>query len=149
MPWLLARTSLRRKIDDAAEFNVVVTDDTGIAPLNSRYFGRFAPTDVISFAYPPSPERHAFFGELIVNVERAAACSPDLARELALYLAHGCDHLAGASDRTPAQRRRMLRRERAWLRQADQENLLAGLAQPSRAAKRTRVLDGIARAGAI
>lgn len=138
MPWLLARTSLRRKIDGAAELNVVVTDDAGMAPLNGHYFGRFAPTDVISFAYPPSPERRAFFGELIVNVERAAACAPDLARELALYLAHGCDHLAGASDRTPAQRRRMLRRERTWLRQAERDNLLTGLAARARAPKGAR-----------
>ena len=134
MPWLLARTSLRRKIDDAAEFNVVVTDDTGIAPLNSRYFGRFAPTDVISFAYPPSPERHAFFGELIVNVERAAACSPDLARELALYLAHGCDHLAGADDATPAQRTAMRARENRWLRAARARGLWA----PGRLIERAR-----------
>ena len=38
-------------------------------------------------------------------------------RELALYLAHGCDHLTGADDATPAGRARMRRRELGWLRE--------------------------------
>ena len=39
------------------------------------------------------------------------------AHELALYIAHGCDHLAGEDDTTPAQRQRMRKRELRWLRE--------------------------------
>jgi len=53
------------------------------------------------------------------------AGGPD--RELALYLAHGCDHLAGADDATPRQRAAMRRRELRWLRAAAHADLLMGL----------------------
>jgi len=49
------------------------------------------------------------------------------ADELALYLAHGCDHLSGANDRTLRERRRMRRRELLWLAQARRNGLMAGL----------------------
>jgi ssRNA-specific RNase YbeY (16S rRNA maturation enzyme) len=58
---------------------------------------------------------------VFVNAERARAEGlrrGGVADELALYIAHGCDHLAGASDRTPAGRARMRRREQAWLAEA-------------------------------
>ena len=60
-------------------------------------------------------ERSAAF----YNLERARAEGRGRpggpARELALYLAHGLDHLAGADDDVPARRRAMRRRETAWL----------------------------------
>jgi ssRNA-specific RNase YbeY (16S rRNA maturation enzyme) len=99
-------------------------------------FGRPRPTDVISQAYRPAPGAAAWTGDILVNVQRAAQMrSPDA--ELALYVAHGCDHLCGGRDGTPAARARMLRRERAWLRQARREGLpvdrlLAGTPRPAR-----------------
>ena len=59
------------------------------------------------------------FAELVINAERALAegrrRAGGAARELALYLAHGMDHLAGRDDDTPARRRAMRRRETRWL----------------------------------
>lgn len=100
-------------------------------PVNRACFGKHRTTDVISLAYaddaggPVGPS-----AEIFVNVElavRRAGRGPAGQKELALYLAHGLDHLAGATDRTPRQRRAMLRREGAWLRAAASEGLLNNL----------------------
>ncbi len=98
---------------------LVLTDNAGITPLNR-----------ISCAYPPLPGKTGGLGEIYVNVERASELgrgTVNQSRELALYIAHGVDHLSGASDRTPALRARMLRRERAWLKEADGMGLPGGL----------------------
>ncbi len=104
------------------EVAVHLLDDAGIAPVNVAIMAHEGATDVITQRYEPIPgEPEGVVGELFVNVERAyrsaskrAGWGPD--RELALYLAHGCDHLTGADDATPAERTRMRRRELGWLR---------------------------------
>ena len=98
---------------------VILTDDALMTEVNRETFGKDAVTDVITRrfdAVPSDPDGPT--AEIFVNVaearrrgrSRRATCS-----ELALYLAHGCDHLGGADDATPAQRRSMRRRERRWL----------------------------------
>jgi len=74
---------------------------------------------VVSQAYPAVPGACPATAERGVNPEGA---QPEgrrrpggAARELALYLAHGLDHLAGRDDDAPARRRAMRRRETAWL----------------------------------
>ena len=98
-----------------------------------------APTDVITLSYDAAPgEAPGLSGELVVNLDRAlaeglrrargrraAAWGPD--QELALYLAHGVDHLTGADDHEPADRQRMRTRELRWLAAASRRNLVAGL----------------------
>jgi len=95
----------------------VLADDERICSANSAVFGRPAVTDVISCAYAPAPGRAGRCAEIVVNCDRARS-SRFPGRELALYIAHGCDHLAGATDDTPARRKRMLRREQGWRRAA-------------------------------
>ena len=114
-----------------ASLEIILTDDAGIVAANCAVFGRDYVTDVISLAYPPLPGEQGGAGELIIDVAQAVregarrAGGPD--RELALYLAHGCDHLAGADDATPRQRAAMRRRELRWLRAAARADLLMGL----------------------
>ncbi len=113
-----------------ASLTLVLLDDRGIEPVQRACFGSAEPTDVISFAYPPLPGESGWHGEVLVNVERAAregARRVSVCDELALYVAHGCDHLAGADDDTPARRRAMRDRERRWLRAAGRDGLLEGL----------------------
>ena len=107
----------------AAEWDVVsivVTDDAGIAEINEQFLKHRGPTDVITFMLPPPPGDEKLRGEIYVNAERAALEAKrrriEPARELAFYIAHGFDHLAGFDDRTPAMRARMHLRERACLR---------------------------------
>lgn len=101
------------------ELSVVLTDDAAMPAYKAGCFGVRRQTDVVSQAYAAVPGVCAATAELIVNAERAQAegrARPGgPARELALYLAHGLDHLAGADDDAPARRRAMRRRETAWL----------------------------------
>ncbi len=129
------RRNPRRRWGDVS---LVLADDAGMARLNCLYLDREGATDVISFALPAvpgpagrGPERGAGGGELFVNVERARERGRGRAdRELALYIAHACDHVGGAADRSAAGRRRMRARELAWLRVAEKKGLLNSLLRP-------------------
>ena len=111
--------------------SLVLMDDEGMALLNQEYFGTSTPTDVISFLYDHMPGEPAGpSGEVIVNAERALAEGPGhggCARELALYIAHGCHHLTGASDHTLALRARMRAVEERWLDEAEKQHVLRGI----------------------
>lgn len=114
----------------------MICDDTGIALVNQKHLGRCEPTDVISFAYDPIPgEPEGHTGEIIVNAQRAAGAAGaggagwTPSRELALYIAHGCDHLMDQTDGTGKERNRMRRRELRWLKEADTAGLLSDLIQ--------------------
>lgn len=98
---------------------MVLTDDSAMPAFKAGCFGRAEQTDVVVQAYAALPGGIPASAELVINAERALAegrCRDGgVARELALYLAHGLDHLAGQDDDTPARRRSMRRRETAWL----------------------------------
>jgi rRNA maturation RNase YbeY len=114
------------------EVTVHLLDDAGIAPVNQAVMGHDGATDVITQRYEPIPgEPPGLVGEVFVNVEHALRAAPRRAgwtadRELALYLAHGCDHLAGADDHVPRERAAMRRRELTWLRKLSLTPLLLG-----------------------
>ena len=77
-------------------------------------------TDVITLTYPALPgEDPGDSAEIILNVECAwkqGGGGEGADRELAFYLAHAFDHLAGHDDATPAARTSMHRREWRWLK---------------------------------
>lgn len=104
------------------ELTVILTDDAGMPFFNRTIMRHNDATDVITQRYEPLPgEPTGLLGELIVNVERAWQAGSDRcgwspSKELALYLAHGCDHLNGENDASLIGRRRMRRRELRWLR---------------------------------
>jgi rRNA maturation RNase YbeY len=113
--------------------SIVIADDQKMALLNRRYLRRAGPTDVMSFVYRSGKHPEARYdAEVILNAERAASaglCYGGISRELALYLAHGCDHLSGNSDDTRRDRSRMRRRELRWLKVATESGLMEGLTQ--------------------
>jgi probable rRNA maturation factor len=80
-----------------------------------------SPTDVITF--PPAPDMQSA-GEIIVSVDhartRAVELHLPLARELALYLAHGWLHLVGFDDRNNTDRQKMRQAENTILNALDQ-----------------------------
>ncbi len=110
------------------EVVLVLVDNEGIAKTHREYFGKHFPTDVISFRYDPVPgEGEGFSGDLVVNVQRAVEegfTRGDIDFELSFYIAHGFDHLSGSEDDTPANRQRMLTREKRWLSEAAGKGLL-------------------------
>lgn len=128
--YFLRRRSARPETPVWREISVVLMDNKDMELLNRRHLGREGPTDVIAFHYVfPSVGGNIHIGEIAVNVELAATLlrcrkhGADAGRELALYIAHGCDHLLGADDATEHARRRMLRRELRWLKQAMRSKL--------------------------
>lgn len=116
-----------RTTEPWGEVCLVLTDDEGIVPANREYFGKNRPTDVISFRYDPIPgEDKGFSGDLIVNIDRALQVGPEqngADYELALYIAHGFDHLSGAEDDTSEKKQIMLDTESAWLEELDYNGL--------------------------
>lgn len=113
------------------ELSLVYTNTHQLSKVHEDFLGHAKDTDVMSFVYPPQPPAQpGWHGEVLVNVERAVALGPryeGAARELALYIAHGCQHLTGAEDHTPKLKQAMRRRERIWLARADKAGLLTPL----------------------
>ncbi len=100
---------------------VVLVGHRAMAAWNEAALGHEGTTDVITMRYRSLPgEARGWRGEIILNTEQAndeGANRPGgVARELALYLAHGCQHLSGADDASPAERRAMSVRQNRWLR---------------------------------
>ena len=120
--WLGKKLESATAPDRWSEVCIVLVDDAGITRINREYFAKNRPTDVISFRYDPVPgEDTVWSGDLIINVDRAVQVGPEhkgIDYELALYTAHGFDHLAGAEDDTDANREKMRQTETAWLREA-------------------------------
>ncbi len=111
------------------EISIVLTDNTAITELNRKHLDKTDVTDVLSFCYSPIPgEDNQFTGEIIVNVqlavtegERRHGTTPS--RELALYIAHGCDHMHGETDYELSGRNRMRRRELRWLKSISEQDV--------------------------
>ena len=102
--------------------------DREMEPVNRAVIGHEGATDVITQRYDPLPgEPEGLIGELFVDVEWALRHAPHRANwsgahEVLLYIAHGCDHLAGSDDHTPEERRRMRQREMRWLRELERSH---------------------------
>lgn len=133
----LATCAFARCPDRPREITLTLVDDAQIRPLKKRYWHQDLTTDVIAFAYaaPPPAAMGTRLGDVVVNIQQAiqiGAQRGGAAHELGLYIAHGLDHLSGADDDTARQRRRMRRRELAWLLRARASGLLRGLWGPVR-----------------
>jgi len=148
--FLLRKSMCSREARGETVFTLVVTDNRRMPEFKHRCFGIREVTDVIAAAYKPLPGESTEEAELVVNAERAldvvtgrfrpgrlahlsrsGAPGWDLSSEFALYLAHGVDHLSGADDATPQDRRRMRQRELRWLREAGVKGLVNSLLRPS------------------
>jgi probable rRNA maturation factor len=117
------------------DVSLVLVDDSVMQQINQQFLGRNGTTDVIAFRYEgvPGERGDQRSAEVIVNAQQGQRQGPQRGgaiHELALYIAHGCDHLTGAEDDSPVKRRRMRRRELGWLHRAKKLGLL-----PNRPAK--------------
>lgn len=109
-----------------AECSVALVDDARMARLNARYRGQAEATDVLAFPMGEGPLRRLqphLLGDVVISVETAArqARARDLDAQAALLLVHGLLHLQGYDHRTPGERRRMGRAQRAILRAVAEE----------------------------
>lgn len=106
---------------------VVLTDDTRMRALNSRFRDRDIATDVLAFPFHDDPDHPeeleddagAYLGDVVVSLERAREQAPrfhnDPETELARLLAHGLLHLLGYDHHHPHDGRRMKAAERRAL----------------------------------
>jgi len=109
------------------EISVVIVDDVQSQEINNMHLQHDYPTDVITYTLPPLPGEDTFSGEIIVNAQYAARQATKrfpFSRELALYIAHGFDHLSGANDKSEAEYNKMRRRDLRWLKEAQKRALL-------------------------
>lgn len=103
------------------ELTIVLVDDAIMPQINQSIMRHQGTTDVITQRYGTMPgEPEGLTGEIYVNVEQALRNYPHRQgwspqHEVALYIAHGCDHLNDESDADDAGRRRMRQRELRWL----------------------------------
>lgn len=126
----VSRPALRRLVRVLAakaavalrDVTLILVDDAGCAAINVAAVGHAGPTDVITLTYPAVPgEEPGDSAEIVLNLECAwnqGGGGEGASRELAFYLAHAFDHLAGHDDDTPAARTSMHRREWRWIRSA-------------------------------
>ena len=95
------------------ELSVLLVDDSSIRPMNLRWRGVDAATDVLSFPMDEGP----LLGDVVISVETAAnRLRPgdwSLDDELLFLLIHGLLHLLGHDHEQPG--------ERALMEQAEQQ----------------------------
>jgi len=89
---------------DNISVNIILTDNSYMKSLNSKYRGKDVPTDVISFAYRDEPfpvieESSEELGDVYISLEKASDQAAEyevtLADELKRLIIHGLLHLLG------------------------------------------------------
>jgi len=109
----------------SAELSLLLVSDSVMHDLNRDWRGKDRPTDVLAFAQAeegPAPD--GLLGDVVISVDtarrQAASLGHSLVVEADRLLVHGLLHLLGYDhERSPAEARRMQRKERAVLRAID------------------------------
>jgi len=86
----------RRQVGVSGEVNVLLTSNSEMRRLNSRYRNKNTPTDVLSF---PAPEGNGVAGDIAISVDIAKQSArkrgESLGKEVHILMLHGLLHLAG------------------------------------------------------
>lgn len=102
----------------AAKVTLAFVNNEHIHRLNKQFLDHDEPTDVLTFPYSEKSSR-LLEGEIVIGYEVAATQAQErghsLEQELMLYVIHGCLHLCGYDDRSPAAARKIRARERHYL----------------------------------
>ena len=110
-----------------AGVNLLLADDKLLRELNTRYRGRAAPTDILSWSYLDDESEPGLLGEMALSLERGRAQARengwDLRTEVLRLLAHGCAHLAGYDHESEAGEKEMREVEIGMLAAAGLKNL--------------------------
>lgn len=108
-----------------AEVSVFLVGDSRIRTLNRQYRGIDSPTDVLAFAMGEGEFAHLHphvLGDVVISVDtahrQAKRAGHSLRAELKLLGVHGTLHLLGYEDETASSSARMRKRERKYLKEA-------------------------------
>jgi probable rRNA maturation factor len=103
---------LRNKVARGAAFDCLLTGDSELRQLNSRYRGKDCPTDVLSF---PSGA-FGSLGDIAISLQRARTQAREFEHstetEVRILMLHGLLHLMGMDHETDGGR--MARAEKRW-----------------------------------
>ena len=98
----------------SAKISLLLCDNALIKDLNSKFFKKTNPTDVIAFPLKDKFNKD-YLGEVVVSVEEAVKVSSkngvSWKEELVLYIVHGILHLSGYCDKTRKEREKMERKQ--------------------------------------
>jgi probable rRNA maturation factor len=115
---ILARAG-RRTLElekHSGTLEIHVLGSAAMAREHRTWMGIRGATDILTFDLRDQPGPRTIEGQLLVcrDVARTTAkrLGYDWKRELALYVVHGCLHLCGRDDQTPADYLRIHRREK-------------------------------------
>ncbi len=127
------RNILEQLLEEAklstGELNVVIADDKLLKRLNRDYRDKDAPTDVLSFSYMDSADRHSLtenefaVGDIYISIDRAVEqarlAGHDLKREIALLAVHGLLHLFGYEHNGDDEAKKMRKKEQIIMDEYD------------------------------
>ena len=120
----VARAVLAQLGEAGGELSVALVHDDEMHRLNRDYRGKDRTTDVLAFALregeATSTQEPGLLGDVVISVPTAERQAQERGhateRELAELLLHGILHLLGYDhERSPAEARRMFRKQRALL----------------------------------
>ena len=128
VPALAARLARRaRRLLDvlglgSSELSLVLVSDPVMHELNRTWRGKDRPTDVLAFAqHEDGTAPDGLLGDVVISVDTARRQATERGHSLPVeserLLVHGLLHLLGYDhERSPAEARRMHRKERALIR---------------------------------
>ncbi len=119
---VLLRRVVREILNDhgfrCGQVTVALVSDRTIQRLHRLFLHEDSPTDVLSF--PLEKSRKTIEGEIVVSTDTACRQAEEFnttpSEELLLYVIHGALHLVGFHDHRSADRARMRRAEKRYLR---------------------------------
>jgi rRNA maturation RNase YbeY len=110
------RRAVEREGFRAGAINFVFCSPEYHLAMNRGYLGHDWPTDVITFDYT---DGGVVSGDIFIDPATVGANAREMAVapevEMRRVMIHGCLHLCGLGDKTPAQRRKMREREDFYL----------------------------------
>lgn len=103
-----------------AELSIALIGDDEMRVLNRDYRGKDKPTDVLAFPMDDPTAAGAQLGDVVISLDTAVRQAAERgippAAEVRTLLVHGFLHLLGYDhERSPAEARRMFRRQRALI----------------------------------
>lgn len=117
-----AKFILKKMGEGRAELSLLFVNDSHIKRLNQKYRNVDSKTDVLAFSMREGhglPGDSPILGDVVISLETAKREARkrriSAQRELLLYLAHGILHLLGYKDETPADRKKMMSKQKELL----------------------------------
>jgi rRNA maturation RNase YbeY len=113
--WL--RQVVASEMKELVQLNYIFCSDNYLLSLNQQYLKHRTLTDIITFDNSEKPG--VIEGDVFISLERvkenAQTLRVGLDEEIHRVLVHGVLHLAGHSDKTTSEKRRMREKEDAYL----------------------------------